>query len=409
MLITGRTFWNTTVVKKVVSQPAPAHTQADILVVGGGVSGALCAYHFAKAGYDVILIDRGLCGRGSSCASTGLLQFCSDMSLSEGIQHHGLKRSLALYRAGVEALDTIEALCRRLPRSVQYIKRSSVCYASNAADAPALKKEAHTLQQHGFAAEYLSRAALKAQYGLSAPCGMRTQGDIQLNPYALVQETICLAQNQYRLRVFEHTEYLEQHPSPSGRRLAVKTSTGAIACDDIVFTSGYTENEMTQACKRPLQRVRSYAVVTRPLPAAAFWPEKAMIWETARPYLYLRHAQGNRIVIGGLDEKLTDMPDAQWLTQRTDELNKRFAQLFPAIPFVPQYRYAAVFGDTLDGFPVIGRQPQYAHSWVLFGFGGNGTVYSAIGARLLLDLIAGRKNPYEPVFAAGRKTQLLPE
>ncbi|MFV7466688.1 FAD-dependent oxidoreductase, partial [Pseudomonas shirazica] len=48
---------------------------SDVAVVGGGVSGALIAWHLAAAGLQTVLLDRREIGWGSTAASTALLQY----------------------------------------------------------------------------------------------------------------------------------------------------------------------------------------------------------------------------------------------------------------------------------------------------------------------------------------------
>jgi NADPH-dependent 2,4-dienoyl-CoA reductase/sulfur reductase-like enzyme len=47
--------------------------ESDVVIVGGGVTGALTALRFAEAGVGVILLEANRIGRGSSAASSALL------------------------------------------------------------------------------------------------------------------------------------------------------------------------------------------------------------------------------------------------------------------------------------------------------------------------------------------------
>ncbi|WP_078695628.1 FAD-dependent oxidoreductase [Caloramator quimbayensis] len=40
--------------------------ECDVLVIGGGITGALCAYYFAEAGVDTVIVDKNIIGYGSN-------------------------------------------------------------------------------------------------------------------------------------------------------------------------------------------------------------------------------------------------------------------------------------------------------------------------------------------------------
>ena len=57
--------------------------KTDVLILGGGISGALTAHYLVQEGIDCALIDARTIGLGSTCASTSLLQYEIDTSLHQ--------------------------------------------------------------------------------------------------------------------------------------------------------------------------------------------------------------------------------------------------------------------------------------------------------------------------------------
>jgi glycine/D-amino acid oxidase-like deaminating enzyme len=57
--------------------------RTDVLVMGGGISGALAAHYLVSEGIDCILVDGRTIGLGSTCASTSLLQYEIDTPLHQ--------------------------------------------------------------------------------------------------------------------------------------------------------------------------------------------------------------------------------------------------------------------------------------------------------------------------------------
>jgi geranylgeranyl reductase family protein len=93
-----------------MNDQGPAATRhCDVLVIGGGPSGAACAYWLASAGHDVVMVERKhyprekTCGDGLTPRSVGQLQ---DMGLGDelagaghrfdGLRSHGFGRTLEL-------------------------------------------------------------------------------------------------------------------------------------------------------------------------------------------------------------------------------------------------------------------------------------------------------------------------
>jgi glycine/D-amino acid oxidase-like deaminating enzyme len=132
-------------------------------------------------------------------------------------------------------------------------------------------------------------------------------------------------------------------------------------------------------------------IASRPLPAGTPWKEDCLIWETARPYVYLRTTEDHRILIGGEDEPFADPArrDAK-LPVKTRKLLRRFRALFPAIPFELDFAWTGTFGESPDGLPYIGAKSGSPRVLYALGYGGNGITFSQIAATLLSRICQGK-------------------
>ncbi|GGB10986.1 oxidoreductase [Macrococcus hajekii] len=396
MLHNGKLFWPETY-QATRCQTLHDSLDCEVIVIGGGMSGALSAYTFAEAGYRTVLIDRGRIAAESSAANTGLLQYMSDKSLHECIDDFGEQSAYYFYRQSYEGLARIEALCRELPDDVQFIKRESVLYASRKRDAQFLKDEYRALRKFAFPCQLLKPSETKSRYHIEADA-LVTYEDAEINPYIFIQRLLEKAIADFSLTVYEETE-LKNWESKKGRVICRLSGGKTIHADHAVYAGGYADNHFVKFIKKR-KLVRSYALVSHPVDH--LWPKRAMFWETARPYLYIRHAQSNRIIVGGLDEQTKRIPSKRKIKKKTRQLQQAFAELFPDIPFDIEAGYGARFGETQDGLPFIGEVPGMRHCYMLLGYGGNGTVYSSFGSKMLLDMVEGRLNERQQIFRLDR-------
>lgn len=167
------------------------------------------------------------------------------------------------------------------------------------------------------------------------------------------------------------------------------------------MTTGYAKNKITKRDIKREEFVTSYAMVSKPV-KQELWKDNVMIWESARPYLYIRHVPGNRVLVGGLDEQTDNIPSKRHINKRAKQLVKAFNKLYPNLNIEIEYAYGARFGETKDGKPFIGKIEKNAEVYGLYGYGGNGTVYSAFGSQLLLDMVNKKYNPLSEIFKLKR-------
>ncbi len=134
--------------------------------------------------------------------------------------------------------------------------------------------------------------------------------------------------------------------------------------------------------------VSTYTITTNRVEDFSSCHNRTLIWETARPYVFMRTTADNRVIIGGLDEN-TAYPEVRdsKLMNKKDLLVQEFNKLFPDIKIRPVYYSAAFYGGTVDGLPIIGIYDEAPNSYFLFGFGDNGTVYSQILSKILTENI----------------------
>lgn len=403
MLLTGGTtpwsYLNTESIKEYPRLTDPL--SCDVLVIGGGISGALMTYVLSKQGVNTILLDKGRVCAGSTSANTGLLQFMNDYSLTELIGQFGEHRGTSVYNLCKKAVHRLIDITNQLPRDSGLIPRSSLYYASAPEDAGMLKKEYELLKRKGFDVEYWSREEIEANFPFSKEAAIYSHGDAEVDPYRFGHNLIMDA-HAHGARIFEHSEAKETRYTDHD--VTVITDQGSVVAKNIIWATGYSTQDWKPDPQAEL--LNTYAILTEPVPDLCAWHDRALIWETSRPYLYFRTTPDQRIIAGGLDEPLppSGRPE-EYIEPRGQRLLQEIQKLFPHLNDLSiACRWAGVFASTKDGIPLIGRHPQYPHSYFIEVYGGNGTVYSMMAADLLAETIAGREPEELKWFSLIRQT-----
>ena len=378
--------------------------KTEYAVIGGGITGALVAWYLSRAGVPVLLLDRRHIGMGSTCASTSMLQYEIDTPLSDLADIVGEDHAARSYRLCAEAIDKLEDISRQLPIPTDFERKPSLYYASRSRHVQALERELAIRQKHGFEIEYLDKSRVKQLFPFSAPAALYSRQGGQVDAYALTHGLLQDAL-RYGARVFDKTEVTKIRHDAQG--VTLQTNLGpTVAARKLVIANGY---ESQQYLNRKVNRLNSsYALVSEPYEAEVLWHENALIWETARPYLYMRTTKDRRVLVGGRDERFqnADRRD-RLLARKTKELTRDFEKLFPNLaPLRVDYNWAGTFAETEDGLPYIGAVPEQPHAIFALGFGGNGITFSQVAAEIIRDGAIGKHNPDADIFSFQRVSRM---
>ncbi|HLO03470.1 MAG TPA: FAD-dependent oxidoreductase [Symbiobacteriaceae bacterium] len=402
-LKSGSLYWPTTLPNPPRYPKLDRDLTCDVLILGAGESGSNVAYHLAGKGLDVAVVERREVGMGSSAANTGMVQYANDKTLTSCIHSFG-DAGLRFYELCLHAVQHLLQLVQELRIDPQVYARPSLYYATEAKDLPGLMAEYQALAAHGFPASYWDAEAIRRHFPFTKSGGIWSVGDAEANPYRLSHALIDHAQSR-GAQIYEETEIVGRKHLANEVHLWTKEGHRIVA-KHVVYAAGYE----AQAFKREKNAVllSTYAIVTNPVESLVGWPDRALIWETARPYLYMRTSADGRIIMGGLDEPTTDATKRDsMLPRKTEQLLLAVQKLFPQITELrAEYAWSASFGDMHDGLPMIGRYEEFPHTLFVLGYGGNGTVYSVILAQIIRDLIIKGSHPDQNLFLSDERPYL---
>jgi glycine/D-amino acid oxidase-like deaminating enzyme len=382
-----------------VPPPLNGNRRCDVVVIGAGITGALCADALTAEGLSVIVVDKRQPGLGSTSASTALLQYELDESLVDLTEKLGRRRATDAYHAAFSGVRAIGRICKGLPEDVGFKQRPTLYFASTAADAKEFRKERNARVAIGLPCELVSRRELRSRIDFTTLAALTTNSGAEVDPWRLTKALLARARNR-GAALFGRTE--TRRITAARQYLEVQTSRGSIRAKYVVVAAGY---ESQRFLPSPVAKLHStYAIATEPIATFTGWPSRSLVWESARPYLYMRTTEDNRILVGGLDDPFRN-PAAR--DRRVNAKGRRLLlkarKLFPHIEMEIAVGWAGTFGETKDSLPIIGPHPGM-NARVLFAlaYGANGMPFGAVAAELITARIIGRSHKFEHTFIFDR-------
>jgi len=400
-LRTGKPVWMMGRPRLAKHKKLKKNIRSDVVVVGGGISGALMAYRLTNLGMQVTLIDSRTIGAGSTAASTAILSYEADVNLGELIEKIGRTPAVRAYRAGIEAIDLIGKMVRRLDDRCNFRRTQSLYLASSRKDVKLLERECAVRQKYKFRVRLLASEELSAKYGLNAQCAILNEDAAEVDPLKLTQALMRHAVKR-GLKVFVHSKVVSYERE--GSESILTTEDGReVRARHVVFATGYETQQFLR--QKEVKLKSSYAIASKPMrvPLRQKFP---VVWETARPYLYVRATADSRMIVGGedvdfVDEKRRD----RLLSAKTKALEKKIRKLMPGIRWKLATAWTGTFAETKDGLPYIGKHKEFPGAYFALGYGGNGITFAAIASMIVPDLIRGGKNSDARIFRFERRSK----
>jgi glycine/D-amino acid oxidase-like deaminating enzyme/nitrite reductase/ring-hydroxylating ferredoxin subunit len=379
---------------------------ADVVVVGGGITGLTAAYLLAQAGKRVVVLERGRCAAADTGHTSAHLTMVTDTSLSELVKGLGRTHAQAVWDGGLAAIATIDEIVRQhdIDARFQWVDgylhapvgpRGAVGPGSpggnDASDqSESLKADAALAAELGFDAEYFESVPLVARPGIR----FADQARIHPRQYLAGVAKAFVALGG---RIHEHSEAGEFCDDP--RR--VKANGHTVTCEDVVIAThnpllGFAGMLGATLFQTKLALYSSYLIagrVERGLVPDALW------WDTADPYHFLRvdpHRDHDVVIFGGEDHKTGQQDDTETCYRRLEE---RLRTLVPDIELTERWSGQVI--ETPDGLPYIGQSAE--HQYSATGYSGNGLTFGTLAAVMMSDAILERSNPWTELFDPDRK------
>ena len=161
-------------VERVIFPELKEDVETDVLVIGGGIAGLLCAYKLMEAGVDCVLVEaHRICG-GVTGGTTAKITVQHGLIYDKLIKRFGIDKARLYLEAQTRAAEEYSILCRDIP--CDYERKNSYVYSKD--DRRSIENEIRAIKALGAEAEY-SRAE-KLPFPTEGAVMM--EGQVQFHP-----------------------------------------------------------------------------------------------------------------------------------------------------------------------------------------------------------------------------------
>ena len=349
--------------------------RTDVLIIGGGLAGVLCAYKLTQAGVDCALVEANRIVGGITKNTTAKVTSQHGLIYDKLIREFGTNRARLYLEANQGALAEYRALCRTM--DCDFTEKDAFVYSMG--KQWKLEREVKALDRLGFKAELTEHIPLP----FPVAGAVKFPRQAQLHPLKFIA---AIAKD---LRIYEHTKVLELAPGKA------VTHGGTISADKIIIATHFPILNKHGGYFLKLYQHRSYVLALENAPDV-----HGMYLDEDEKGLSFRN-YGDLLLVGGGSHR-TGKQGGCW-----QELERFTQKHYPDAQEAA--RWATQDCMTLDGVPYIGPYSRGTDGlYVVTGFNKWGMTSSMAAAAVLTDLVLGQKNPYAELFSPSR-TMLRPQ
>lgn len=349
--------------------------KTDVLIVGGGLAGLLCAWRLQQAGVDYLLIEADrICG-GTTGKTTAKITSQHGLVYDKIFKRYGPDAARIYYDANEAAIGEYSRICADM--DCDFERKDNFIYTLNTPEK--LERELHTLEGIG----------AQARFADDLPLPFHTAGAVCFPNQAQFHPLKFAAALSQNLKIREHT------PARAFEGNTVLTDYGRITADKIIIATHFPLINKHGFYFVKQYQNRSYVI------SLANGPQlNGMYRDEAESGFSFRNC-GTSLLLGGSAHR-TGKPSPSW-----DALESAASRWYPASRL--QYRWAAQDCMTLDGIPYIGKYSRRSSElYVATGFNKWGMTSAMVASMILADQIQGQESPYAFPFSP-RRTNLHPQ
>lgn len=343
--------------------------KTDVLIIGGGITGILCAYMLHQAGIHYALVEADTICSGVTKNTTAKITSQHGLIYDKLIREFGTEKAALYLKANETALSEYEKICSGI--QCDFEKKDAFVYSIN--NKNKLEQEIQALEKIGYSTQYVE----------NLPLPFSTEGAVVFKNQAQFHPLKMIEAIAGPLNIYEHTKVTEL-----GVQVA-KTNYGEINAENIIVATHFPFNNKHGAYFLKMYQSRSYVLALKNAQNVNGMyvdeADKGLSFRNYNDYLLLGgggHRTGKK---GGNYQELLDFTKKYYPNAKVE------------------YTWATQDCMTLDNVPYIGIYGKNTEGfYVMTGFNKWGMTSSMVSAILMRDMILEKENEFVSLFSPQR-------
>ena len=343
--------------------------KTDVLIIGGGMTGILCAHMLDRAGIDYVLVEAGRICAGITKNTTAKITLQHGLIYDKLIRTYDAHTARLYMQANSEAMERYHRMCGEI--DCDYEQKPSFVYSVD--DGKSIEREVAALNKISVDAQFVSKLPLP----ISVEGAVRVDKQAQFHPLKFAFSVAC------GLNIYEDTKVLEMTPR------GVVTNRGRILADRMIVATHFPYLNKHGGYFLKLYQHRSYVLALK----NAADVDGMYVDESDKGMSFRNY--GDLLLLGGGGHR-TGKKGGGWR-----ELESFARRHYPRAEEV--CRFATQDCMTLDGIPYIGEYSGRTRKlYVATGYNKWGMTSAMVAAMVLTDMVREKSNPYAKVFSPER-------
>ena len=392
-----KSYWIDSLKEKEVAkfEPLKENVQADVCIIGGGLTGINLAYNLRKYNIKTVLLEKGRICRKTSGNSTAKITSGHGLIYKYLSDSRGIDFAKKYYEANEEAVNNIAEIIKKENIDCDFEYQPNYVFTGTIDDIQKIKDEAEIINKFGGKARYLEAKDIEISNLVKVVAAVKLEKQAQFNPYKYANAIVkkCVSP---RLNIYENTKVVDVIEEE--KDYVVKVQNGKrVKTKYLVLATKYPIVNIPGFYFLKMYQDTSYAIGMKT-------KEKifnGMYINSEKPTISLRMSKdkdGYMLVVVGSDHKTGAEKDLSNSYARLEQIAK---EIYPKGEI--QYHWNTEDCITLDRIPYIGKfSTVWENCYVATGFNKWGITTSKIAADIIADKILGFENKYESIFTSTR-------
>ncbi len=343
--------------------------KTDVLIVGGGITGILCAYKLREMGLSCIVSEADRICSGTTGKTTAKITSQHGLIYHKLIDTFGTEKARMYYDANEKAIEEYRRMCSNI--DCDFEEKDSYIYSGN--NRNILEAEITAVEKIGCRADFFENLTLP----IETAGAVRFKKQAQFHPLKFINE------------ITEGINILENTRVSEINRQIARTSRGHISADHIIVATHFPFINKHGSYFMKLYQNRSYVIALE----NADDYDGMYADEDEKGFSFRNY--NNYLLLGGGGHR-TGKEGCGW-----DKLRAFARKHYPHAKEV--CCWAAQDCMSLDSIPYIGKySKRTGNLYVASGFNKWGMTSAMTASMILCDMITGRKNEYEELFSPSR-------